>query len=58
MGLESGTWLRDVSYERGDGETEHFRAGEPIGALLKGWRNALLEFTYAERSRVFEAIDI
>eukprot|EP00959_Pyramimonas_sp_CCMP1952_P393237 8239288-Pyramimonas_sp.AAC.1 len=35
----------------------HFRAGEPLGAMLKGWRNALLEFSEEERARVFEAID-
>ena len=58
MNLEQGTWLRDVTYERSDGETEHFRAGEPVGALMKGWRNALLEFSKEERDRVFEVIDI
>eukprot|EP00959_Pyramimonas_sp_CCMP1952_P075827 1585066-Pyramimonas_sp.AAC.1 len=41
MNLEKGTWRRDVTYELGDGETERFRAGEPVGALLRGWRKAL-----------------
>ena len=58
MNLEQGTWLRDVTYERSDGETEHFRAGELVGALMKGWRNALLEFSDEERARVFKAIDV
>ena len=58
MDLESGTWLRDVTYERSDGETELFRAGEPVGALMKGWRQALLEFQPEERAKVFEAIDV
>eukprot|EP00959_Pyramimonas_sp_CCMP1952_P442772 9269234-Pyramimonas_sp.AAC.1 len=31
MNLEEGTWRRDAIYERGDGETERFRAGEPLG---------------------------
>ena len=58
MDLEAGTWARDVTYQRSDGETEHFKAGEPLGALLKGWRSALLEFPEADRARVFEAIDV
>ena len=45
MNFEDDTWLRDVTYDRSDGTTETFKAGEPIGALLSGWRNALKEFS-------------
>ena len=58
MDLENGTWLRDVTYERSDGETERFRQGQPIGRLLQGWRNALLEFSEDERTKIFQSIDV
>ena len=58
MNLEEGTWRTEVTYERSDGETEHFPEGEPIGALLSGRRTALLEFPPTGRARVREAIDI
>eukprot|EP00959_Pyramimonas_sp_CCMP1952_P467814 9492219-Pyramimonas_sp.AAC.1 len=57
MDLEEGTWRPDVTCERGDGEAGRVRAGEPVGALLKGWRDALLKFSGEERARVSEAID-
>ena len=58
MDLERGEWLRDVQYERTDGEMQIFKAGEKINSLLAGWRAALLKFTEQERAEIFEQIDI
>ena len=58
MDLERGEWLRDVQYERTDGEMQIFKAGEKVGNLLAGWRVALLKFTEQERAEIFEQIDI
>ncbi len=58
MDLETGQWLRDVQYEKSDGEQEHFKQGESVGALLLGWRRALLEFEPEERQRVLKYLDV
>ena len=58
MDLESGTWLRDVRYDKSNGEVQSFDQGKPIGPLLGGWRKALLEFSPEQRARIFEVLDV
>ena len=58
ISVSGGTWLRDVTYERSDGETQHFREGESVDGLVSSWRKAMLEFSEDDRAIIFEAIDM
>ena len=58
MDLESGTWLRDVTYETSQGETKKFVKGESVEQLLRGWRGALMKFEEPERNELLRRIEI
>ena len=56
--LDKRVWLRDFSYEDTNGETISFKKGQPVGALMQGWIDALLKFEPADRERVLNHIEI
>ena len=58
MDLESRTWRRDVKYKKSDGTEEHFKEGEPVGQLLRGWTAALAQMSSGERAEVLQDIGI
>ena len=58
MDLETKTWRRDVQYRKSDGSEEHFKQGDPVGQMLRGWTSALDQMTPDERSMVLGELDI
>ena len=58
VNLRDRTWLRDFSYEDSNGEKVEYKAGDPIGRVLRAWVEALMQFEEAERSKIMRHLEI
>ena len=58
VNLRDRTWLRDFSYEDSNGEKVEYKAGDPIGRVMRAWVEALMQFEEAERTKILEHIEI
>ena len=58
LDLNARSWKRGFSYEDSNGEHVAFKAGDPIGMILRAWVEASMQFSESDRDKIEKHVEI